>query len=75
MVQVLIAYTRKCQAIAIDIKQPCLVTERATENDGCSFSVWMGRTVGGPQGLYTLGDRYSIICGGSNSRPRHLESD
>ena len=48
---VLIAYTRKCQAIA---KQPCLVTERATENDGCNSSVWMGRYVhvGGPLGLY-----------------------
>ena len=36
-VQVLIAYTRKCQAIA---KQPCLVTERATENDGCNSSLY-----------------------------------
>ena len=35
-VQVLNACTRKCQAIA---KQPCIVAERATENDGCNFSV------------------------------------
>ena len=40
-VLIMIAYARKCQAIA---KQPCLVTERATENDGCNSSVWMGRT-------------------------------
>ena len=37
--------TRKCQAIA---KQPCLVTERDTENDGCNSS----DHVGGPLGLY-----------------------
>ena len=48
-VQVLIVYTRKCQAIA---KQPCLVTERATEMTDVIPQYGWDVHVGGPLGLY-----------------------